>query len=88
MLKPQQLFYTFLGISTLFLVLTLWPTDNLSNDKSARDLFFTLKNILNDEKKLKVNSKKQIFFVEAHMEEKRIMDKPRAACAVESAGIK
>jgi hypothetical protein len=56
-------------------------------EEISLDLYLTLKNIMDDEPKLKVSSHRQIFFLETHLDEERKMDKPRAACAVESAGL-
>lgn len=47
-----------------------------------------LRNFLNDDKFLKNDKFKKIFFIETHLEELRIIDKPRQACSVESAGTK
>lgn len=45
-----------------------------------------VKNIVEDEEILKSENIKKIFFIETHMDEVRIMDKPRIACSIESAG--
>jgi hypothetical protein len=45
-----------------------------------------IKNLLDDEEKLKMSWKHQIFFIESHMEQLRNLTNPRQACSVESAG--
>jgi len=45
-----------------------------------------LENILNDEEFLEDEKSKKIFFLETHVDEVRILDNPRQACSVESAG--
>ena len=45
-----------------------------------------LENILNDEEFLEDEKSKKIFFLETHVNEVRILDNPRQACSVESAG--
>ena len=48
----------------------------------------SLKNILEDGKILEDEKFKKIFFIETHMDEVKILDNPRIACSVESAGKK
>ena len=45
-----------------------------------------IENILNDEEFLEDEKSKKIFFLETHVDEVRILDNPRQACSVESAG--
>ena len=46
-----------------------------------------LENFLIDDEFLKNDEYKKIFFIETHMEGIRIIEKPRQACSVESAGL-
>ena len=47
-----------------------------------------IKNIQEDEEILKSENYKKLFFIETHMDEVRIIDNPRIACSIESAGMK
>jgi hypothetical protein len=59
---------------------------NLANSNYfSFDGFYHPANILLNDEKLK-SMKNKIFFVESHLNRDRVIDKPRVACSIESAG--
>ena len=62
------------------------PNVEAKDFQEARTL--TIKNIQEDEEILMNKNYEKIFFIETHMDEVRILDNPRIACSVESAGRK
>lgn len=54
--------------------------------KVSKAISFPVKNILSDEEILKNSVSRQIFMIETNLDEERVLDNPRQACSVESAG--
>lgn len=77
-----------LALFSLFLILIciLQKSRKEEENEFLPSVYFPLKNILSDEAVLNVSASHQIFLIETHMEKERVLDKPRQACAVESAG--
>lgn len=84
--KFKKYFFILFGAAFIAFVYILNLNRFEAEQKISLDFHLKLRNIMKDEKILKVSAHRQIFFIESHMEEVRKMDKPRAACAVESAG--
>lgn len=60
--------------------------NNLRSLDVTPNFSIPLKNILSDEKVLKVSARRQIFLIETHMDKERSLNNSRQACTVESAG--
>lgn len=87
-----NIFKILLFCSILFNILLIFLhfrenfTKNSKISGKIPNLFYGLKNILADEAVLKSPDNHQIFLIETHLDERRILANPRQACTVESAG--
>jgi hypothetical protein len=96
----KKLFLTFTFF--LILIIVAFQNTSNDDSESLRELIGQRKNLQNlnyfsfdgsyhpgnvifEENKLK-SAKNSIFFVESHLNRDRVIDKPRVACSIESAG--
>lgn len=86
--RTRRIFLILLAVSVIFLLVYQTAVDEEvhMHEESLPALSFPLKNIMDDEATLNVSANRQVFLIETHMENERVLSKPRQACTVESAG--